>query len=115
MKLPINNEICNFVYVQNIRIMTGTYNQTKEAAINALIIWVTTGTGEIAMRNAVNDFLEVSGANLPAIGGEETILEHRKIAVNRLAIDCIHALSKEELSRLDKELETIACSVVSVS
>ena len=106
-----------FVYGKRKKhqIMTNAFYDTRKFAVDVIIEWATTGTGEIAMRNAVNDFLEVSGANLPAIGGEETILEHRKIAVNRLAIDCIHALSKEELSRLDKELETIACSVVSVS
>ena len=38
---------------------------------------------------------------------EETILAHRKIAANRLAIDCIYALSKEELSKVDRELEGI--------
>ena len=57
------------------------------------------------MRDAVNDYLEASGANHPSIGGEETIFAHRKIAANRLAIDCIYALSEEELS---KELEEIA-------
>lgn len=60
------------------------------------------------MREAVNDYLEVSGANRSSIGGEEAILAHRKIATNRLAIDCIYALSKEELSKVDKELEWIA-------
>ena len=115
MKLPINNEICNFVYVQNIRIMTGTYNKTKEAAINALICWAKTGVGEITMRESVNEYLKVSGANLPTIGGEESILARRKIASSRLAIDCIHALSNEELSKLDKELEAIACNVGFVS
>lgn len=60
------------------------------------------------MREAVNDYLEVSGANRSSIGGEETILAHRKIAANRLAIDCIYVLSKEELSKVDKELEWIA-------
>ena len=45
--------------------------------------------------------------NRPSIGGEETILAHRKIAANRLAIDCIYALSKEELSKVDRELESI--------
>ena len=59
------------------------------------------------MRYAVNDYLEASGANRPSIGGEETILAHRKIAANRLAIDCIYALSKEELSKVDRELEDI--------
>ena len=84
------------------------YNKTKEAAINALIIWAKTGTGEITMREAVNEFLDASGANLPSIGGEETILSHRRMAVNRLAIDCSYALTKEELSKVDKELKGIA-------
>ena len=60
------------------------------------------------MREAVNYYLEVSGANRSSIGGEETILAHRKIAANRLAIDCIYVLSKEELSKVDRELEWIA-------
>lgn len=60
---------------------------------------------EFTMSDAVNDYLETSGANRPSIGGEETILSHRKIAANQLAIDCIYALSKEELSKGDRELE----------
>ena len=47
----------------------------------------------------------------PSIGGEETILAHRKIAANRLVIDCIYALSKEELSKVDRELEGIVSNV----
>ena len=38
---------------------------------------------EITMRDAVNDYLEASGANRPFIGGEETILAQRTIAANR--------------------------------
>ena len=66
---------------------------------------------QFTMRDAVNDYLEASGANRPSIGGEETILAHRKIAANRLAIDCIYALSKEELSKVDRELEDIVGDV----
>lgn len=84
------------------------FNNARKAAINALISWAKTGTSELTMRESVNEYLEVSGANHPSIGGEETILVHRRIAVNRLAIDCIHALSKEELSKLDGELDAIA-------
>ena len=62
---------------------------------------------EFTMRDAVNAYLEASGANRPSIGGEGTILAHRKIAANRLAIDCIYALSKDELSKVDRELEGI--------
>ena len=38
---------------------------------------------DFTMRDAVNDYLEASGANRPFIGDEETILAHRKIAANR--------------------------------
>lgn len=82
-------------------------NSPRQAAVNALISWAKTGWGYYSMRDAVNDYLEASGANRPSIGGEETILAHRKIAANRLAIDCIYALSKEELSKVDRELEGI--------
>ncbi|MDY4557981.1 MAG: hypothetical protein SPE09_04900 [Alloprevotella sp.] len=84
------------------------YNKTRKAAVDALIYyWAKTGMREFTMRDAVNDYLEASGANLPSIGGEKAILAHRKIAANRLAIDCIYALSKEELSKVDRELEGI--------
>ena len=106
------------------------YSKTRKAAVDALIYWAKTEMREFTMRDAVNDYLEASGANRPSIGGEETILAHRKIAanrrtkhgrvtstarilcharrrkriLNRLAIDCIYALSKEELSKVDREL-----------
>ena len=83
------------------------YSKPRKAAVDALIYWAKTGMREFTMRDAVNDYLEASGANRPSIGGEETILAHRKIAANRLAIDCIYALSKEELSKVDRELEGI--------
>ena len=41
-------------------------------------------------------------------GGEETILAHRKIATSRLTIDCIYALTRSELTKIDRELEAIA-------
>ena len=83
-------------------------NSPRQTAINALISWAKTGWGYYSMRDAVDNYLESCGANRPSIGGEETILAHRKIAANRLAIDCIYALSKEELSKVDRELEGIA-------
>ena len=83
------------------------YSKTRKAAVDALIYWAKTGMRQFTMRDAVNNYLEASGANRPSIGGEETIFAHRKIAANRLAIDCIYALSKEELSKVDRELENI--------
>lgn len=84
------------------------FNKVRQAAVEALIDWAKVGTGEITMRDSVNEFLDASGANLASIGGEETILSHRSMAVNRLVIDCMYALTKEELSKVDKELKGIA-------
>ena len=84
------------------------YYRSRKAAADALIYWAKTGMRRFTMREAVNDYLEVSGTNRSSIGGEEAILAHRKIAANRLAIDCIYVLSKEELSKVDRELEWIA-------
>jgi len=83
------------------------YSKTRKAAVDALIYWAKTGMRQFTMRDAINDYLEASDANRPSIGGKETILAHRKIAANRLAIDCIYALSKDELSKVDRELEGI--------
>jgi len=88
------------------------YYKTRKAA-DALIYWAKTGMRQFTMSDAVNNYLEASGTNRPSIGGEETIFAHRKIAANRLAIDCIYALSKEELSKVDKELEEIVLNVPS--
>ena len=84
------------------------YYKTRKAAADALIYWANTGMRQFTMRDAVHDYLEVSGANRSSISGEEAILAHRKIAANRLAIDCIYVLTKEELSKVDRELEWIA-------
>ena len=82
-------------------------NSPRQTAVNALISWANTGWGDYSMRDAADNYLESCGAP-PSIGGDETILAHRKIAANRLAIYCIYALSKEELSKVDMELEGIA-------
>ena len=82
-------------------------NSPRQAAVDALISWAKSGWGYYSMRDAVDNYLESCGANRPSIGGEETIHVHRKIAANRLAIDCIYALFKEELSKVDRELEGI--------
>ena len=39
---------------------------------------------------------------------EESDIAHRKILAQKVAIDCIHALNKEQLERLDKVLEGLA-------
>ena len=54
------------------------YSKTRKAATDALIYWAKTGMRQFTMRDAVNDYLEASGAYRPSIGGEETILAHKK-------------------------------------
>lgn len=89
------------------------YTQTRKTAINAINHWATTGLGQFTMCDIVSTCLEASDANRSSIGGEEAILAHRKIAANRLAIDCIYALSKEELSKVNRELEEFVLYVPS--
>lgn len=57
-------------------------NSPRHAAANALIIWAKTGWGYYSMRDAVDNYLESCGANRTSIGGEETILAHRRIAAD---------------------------------
>ena len=83
------------------------YSKSRKVAVDALIYWAKTGMREFTMRDAVNDYLEASGANRSSIGGSEAIFVRRKIAANRLAIDCIYALSKEKPPKVDRELEGI--------
>lgn len=39
------------------------YSKARKAAVDALIYWAKTGMREFTMRDAVNDYLEASGAN----------------------------------------------------
>lgn len=91
------------------------YNRIRKEAADALVHWTKTGWGYYTMRDAVSRFMEANGGNSPSIGGEETILARRKIAISRLAIDCIYALSKSELAKLDRELEVIANDIPKVN
>ena len=50
------------------------FNKARMEATDALVHWAKTGKGYYTMRNAVNRFIDASGANRHTIGGEETIL-----------------------------------------
>lgn len=78
------------------------------AAIQSLIKWGKKGLAYFPMRNAVNHYMEVAGMNAMTIDGEDGIREHRKIAAQGLAIDCIASLTSEQLSKVDRELTYIA-------
>ena len=47
------------------------YSKARKAAVDALIYWAKTGMREFTMRDAVNDYLEASGANRPSLHTEK--------------------------------------------
>ncbi len=51
--------------------------------VDFFVCIVNTCTRYYSMHDAVDNYLKSCGANRPSIGGEETILAHRKIAANR--------------------------------
>ena len=55
------------------------------------------------MRNAVNTYMEACGAN-QSICGEEGVKERRRIVANGIAISCVASLTKEQLYKVETEL-----------
>ena len=53
-------------------------NSPRQTAVNALISWAKTDWSYYSTRDAVGYYMESCGTNRPSIGGEETILAHRK-------------------------------------
>ena len=90
--------------------MDEIFDKRRRAAADALVGWAKAGLGEFNMRDSVVSYLESCGANIPSIGGEETVLARRKMAVNRLLIDCLYALSKDEIDKVERELESIVAA-----
>lgn len=84
------------------------YNITRKKAIEAIIYCANNGMKQIEMREAVNNYMEECGANITSIGGENTVISHRKMAAKRLAIDSMYAISKEKQCNVDRQLERIA-------
>jgi hypothetical protein len=63
-------------------------------------------TGIRWLQDAFNDYYKA--ISTPGIRiSMESDVAHRKILAQKVAIDCIHALSKEQLERLDKVLDGI--------
>ena len=88
-----------------------TEQQPKIKAVNALINWAKNRWGYYSMRNTVNNYLQ-SVVQPPLYRWQKDHpREQKNIAANRLTINCIYALSKEELSKVDRELEGIISNV----
>ena len=81
-------------------------SQEREQTRQLILNWATTGRGELTMRSQVNRYMEHFGCNNST--NEETVLGHRRLVAQRLTIDCINPLSREQLAKVERELNRIA-------
>ena len=86
--------------------------QLREEAKDALIHWAKTGKGYFMMKDALEKYIEATGANRSCGNGKETILLGRRIAAQRIVIDAIHLLNKYELHKIDSEMPTLIDGVL---
>lgn len=89
--------------------MMADMNQKEEKkglAEKLSIHWAKTGLGQFSMRDAVNDYMEAIGANKAMT--EESIVGRRKITAISIAINCIHAIDRNQLRELEHQLNRIA-------
>ena len=85
-----------------------TLKALEQIAADAAIKWAKIGMGYFAMEDAVNKYIDATGANR-AIGNDpEAIRLGREAAVLRIDIDSIHALSKSQEQKLYDALMKIA-------
>lgn len=89
------------------RMVKDNLEELKRNAANAAIRWAKTGTGYNTMEDAVNKYIEATGANR-AIGNDaEAIRLGREAAALRIDIESIHALTKDQEQRLHDTLMKI--------
>lgn len=83
---------------------TTEFEAKKEQAVKLSVLWAKTGLCELSMRDAVNDYIEATGAN-HAIDNDEQA--GRRAVALRVSIEAINSLNKDELQRLDRKLMEI--------
>ena len=84
-----------------------TLKALEQIAADAAIKWAKTGMGYFAMEDAVNKYIDATGANR-AIGNDpEAIRLGREAAALRIDIESIHALTKDQEQRLNDALMKI--------
>ena len=81
--------------------------QLREEAKDALIHWAKTDKGYFMMKDALEKYIEATGANRSCGNSKETILLGRRIAAQRIVIDAIHLLNKYELHKIDNEMPAL--------
>ena len=81
---------------------TTEFEAKKEQAVKLSVLWAKTGLRELSMRDAVNDYIEATGANHAIDNDEQAISYGRRAVALR-----INSLNKDELQRLDRKLMEI--------
>ncbi len=81
--------------------------QLRAEAKDALVHWAKTDKGYFMMKDALEKYIEATGANRSCGNSKETILLGRRIAAQRIVIDAIHLLNKYELYKVDNEMAEI--------
>lgn len=84
--------------------------QLGEEAKDALIHWTKTDKGYFMMKDALEKYIEATGANRSCGNSKKTILLGRRIAAQRIVIDAIHMLNKYELCKIDNEIDSLTNS-----
>ena len=79
----------------------------KEQAVKLSVLWTKTELRKLSMRDAVNDYIEATGANHAIDNDEQAILCGRRAVALRVSIEAISSLTKDELHRLDRKLMEI--------
>ncbi len=79
----------------------------KEQAVKRSVLWAKTGLRELSMRDAVNDYIEATGANHAIDNDEQAIMYGRRAVALKVSIEAISSLTKDELHRLDRKLTEI--------
>ena len=90
-----------------VAMRTTEYEAKKEQAVKLSVLWAKTGLRELSMRDAVNDYIEATGANHAIDNDEQAILYGRRAVALRISIEAINSLNKDELQRLDRKLMEI--------
>ena len=85
--------------------------QLRGEAKDALVHWAKTDKGYFFMKDALEKYFEATGANRSCGNDKETILLGRRIAAQRIVIDAIHLLDKDELYKVDNEIPNLIDSV----
>lgn len=80
--------------------------ELEDAAVKACVNRIKNHVGSNTMTEAVEKYLTAIVSPLTPDSGE-AFFDHRSLAAQRLAIQCIYALSNEQLKMLDRELEHI--------